>query len=133
MSLYIDASAMLKLYIEEPESAACEGIMVADPAWFTGRHTIVEIRRNLSRLLNGRAVATARGQFESDWRRTTIIELDATTCQLAAEIAEVTGVRSLDALHLGAARRMGGGLTFLTYDLRQAQVARSLGLAVLGT
>ncbi|MEX0650945.1 MAG: type II toxin-antitoxin system VapC family toxin [Actinomycetota bacterium] len=132
MSLYIDASAMLKLYLEEPESAVCEEIMVAVPAWLTGRHTVVEVRRNLSRLLDGQALAAARREFESDWRRTTIIELDATTCRHAAEIAEVTGVRSLDALHLGAARRIGSGLSFLTFDLRQAQAARSLGWTVLG-
>lgn len=132
MSLYVDASAMLKLYVEEPESADCEEIMVADPIWLSGRHTLVEVRRNLSRLTSGRALASVRHQFESDWRRTSVIELDSTTCRLAAEIAEVTGARSLDALHLGAARRIGGGLSFLTYDHRQAQAARSLGWTVLG-
>jgi hypothetical protein len=36
------------------------------------------------------------------------------------------------ALHLGAARRLGTGLTSLTFDVRQAQAARSLGLAIAG-
>jgi predicted nucleic acid-binding protein len=132
MSLYVDASAMLKLYLEEPQSAECEEIMGADPMWLSARHSLVEVRRNLSRALRGRALTQARASFDSDWRRTTVIELDATTCRHAAEIAEVTGVRSLDALHLGAARRVGSGLPFLTYDLRQAQAARSLGWTVLG-
>ena len=56
-----------------------------------------------------------------------IIDLDAATCELAATIAEQTGVRTLDALHLGAARRIGGALTFATFDVRQAQAARLLG------
>ena len=61
-----------------------------------------------------------------------VVELDAATCELAATIAEQTGVRTLDALHLGAASRLGTSLTFLTFDVRQAQAARGLGFAVVG-
>jgi uncharacterized protein len=133
VTLYVDASAMLKLYVEEPESAACEEIMVADPTWLTGRHTMVEVRRNLARLLEGRALVSARDQFGPDWERCNVVELDETTCRHATEISEVTGARTLDALHLCAARRAAGGrLPFLTYDLRQAQAARALGWTVLG-
>jgi predicted nucleic acid-binding protein len=61
-----------------------------------------------------------------------IIELDAATCELAATIAEQTGVRTLDAMHLGAARRLGTAMTFVTFDVRQAQAARTLGFSVAG-
>jgi hypothetical protein len=41
-------------------------------------------------------------------------------------------VRTLDALHLAAAQRVSTpGLGFRTFDLRQAQAARTLGLTVL--
>jgi uncharacterized protein len=54
-------------------------------------------------------------------------------CDTAAGIAELTGVRALDALHLAAAQRIGGAaVPFLTFDVRQAQAARSLGLTVVG-
>ena len=44
----------------------------------------------------------------------------------------MTGARTLDALHLAAARRLGGAaVPFVTFDVRQAQAARTLGLAVL--
>jgi predicted nucleic acid-binding protein len=133
LTLYLDSSALLKLYVEEPESESCERLMNADPIWLSARHTEVEVRRNLARLLQGRALTSARDQFTSDWRRTHVLELDATTCGLASDLAEVTGARTLDALHLAAAQRAGGGaLPLLTYDLRQAQVARSLGWTVLG-
>ena len=52
--------------------------------------------------------------------------------ELAATIAEQTGVRTLDALHLGAARRLGATIGFLTFDVRQAVAARVLGFSVLG-
>ena len=41
-------------------------------------------------------------------------------------------MRTLDALHLGAARRLGTALAFLTFDARQALAARSLGFHVIG-
>jgi len=41
-------------------------------------------------------------------------------------------VRTLDALHLGRAYRLGTALTFLTFDVRQAQAARQLGFQVAG-
>lgn len=60
-------------------------------------------------------------------------EPDSDTCEAAAAIAEVTGVRTLDALHLAAARRVGApAVPLLTFDLRGAQAARSLGFTVLG-
>jgi predicted nucleic acid-binding protein len=52
---------------------------------------------------------------------------------MAAAIAESTGARTLDALHLAAARRAGGPVVaFLTFDVRQAQAARALGFTVVG-
>jgi predicted nucleic acid-binding protein len=42
-------------------------------------------------------------------------------------------VRTLDALHLGAAERVGGAaLPFVTFDRRLAAAARRLGWTVLG-
>jgi predicted nucleic acid-binding protein len=130
----VDTSALLKRYVEEPDSEACDRHLLADPVWLTGRHTAIEVRRNLMRLLDGDALSVAREQFVVDWRRLQVIELDELTCEIAAGIAEATGARSLDALHLGALTRVGGkgALSLITYDLRQAQAARALGFTVIG-
>lgn len=133
MALYVDTSALLKRYVEEPDSEVCERYLLADPVWLTARHTSVEVRRNLARLLEGEPLMAAREQFATDWRRLHVIELDELTCEIAADVAEATGARSLDALHLGAMSRVGkGSLTLLTFDLRQAQAARALGVQVVG-
>ena len=133
MSLYIDTSALLKRYIAEDDSATYTGYLMADPTWLTARHTEVEVRRNLARILEGRDLSKAQQDFRADWQRTHIVELDATVCGMAADIAEITGARTLDALHLAAAQRVGGGaMPLLTADLRQAQVARDMGWTVLG-
>jgi predicted nucleic acid-binding protein len=133
LALYVDASALLKRYVEEPDSELCQRHLLSDPIWVTGRHTSVEVRRNLSRLLEGEALTIAREEFAADWRRLHVVEIDEVTCEIAAGVAEATGARSLDALHLGAMSRAGkGSLTLLTFDVRQAQAARALGFAAVG-
>jgi uncharacterized protein len=132
VSTYVDTSALLKRYVDEPDSDVADALLEADPALLTARHTIVEVRRNLGRLLEGRDLATARAAFARDLVSISIIELDAATCESAAGIAETMGVRSLDALHLAAAQRIAEpGVGFVTFDVRQAQAARSLGLTVV--
>jgi predicted nucleic acid-binding protein len=132
VSTYVDTSALLKRYVDEADSAAADTLLRADPALLTARHTIVEVRRNLARLLSGRNLVAARAAFADDLRSLSIIELDEAPCESAASIAETTGVRTLDALHLAAAQRVSApGVGFLTFDLRQAQAARALGLTVV--
>jgi uncharacterized protein len=133
LSLYVDSSALLKRYVDEPGSDAAEALLNSDPSLLTARHAIVEVRRNLARTLPERAAAEQRAALARDLERLSIVELDGPTCDAAAAIAELTGVRTLDALHLAAAQRVGGAVVpFLTFDLRQAQAARTLGLTVVG-
>lgn len=133
MSLYVDSSALLKRYVAEPDSEHARDLLASDPVLLTARHTIVEVRRNLARILRGTRADTMREAFKRDLAALEVIELDQATCESAAALAELTGVRSLDVLHLAAARRIGSGpISFLTFDLRQAQTARGLGFTVLG-
>lgn len=133
MSLYLDTSALLKRYVAEDDSDACERILTTDPTWVTARHTWVEILRNLAKILHGPERARLKKAFRTDWDRMHVVEIDARTCERAGELAETLQVRTLDALHLAAAERAGAGaISFLTYDLRQAQAARSLGWRVVG-
>ena len=132
MSTYVDASALLKRYVDEADSADADALLRADSVLLTARHTIVEVRRNLARLLAGRDLVAARAAFRNDLHSISIIELDEATCESAALIAETTGVRTLDALHLAAAQRVHApGVGFLTFDVRQAQAARAIGLTVV--
>ena len=132
MTLYVDSSALLKRYVDEPDSERAVELLASDPMLVTGRHTLVEVRRNLARLLSPPDATAARASFTADLASFAIVELDAATCELAATIAEQTGVRTLDALHLGAARRLGTTIGFVTFDVRQALAARSLGFNVVG-
>jgi predicted nucleic acid-binding protein len=118
--------------MDEADSADADALLRSNHALLTARHTIVEVRRNLACLLSGRDLAAARAAFANDLRSISIIELDEATCDSAALIAESTGVRTLDALHLAAAQRVSApGVGFLTFDLRQAQAARAIGITVV--
>lgn len=133
MSLYVDSSALLKRYIDEHDSDDAKALLASDPSLLTARHTIVEVRRNLARLLSEGDATAAKAAFSEDIGAFGIVELDAVTVEAAADIAELTGARTLDALHLAAARRVGAGsaVPIVTFDVRQAQAARTLGLTVL--
>jgi len=133
MVLYVDTSALLKRYVDERDSDVAVALMETDAVLVTSRLTEVEVRRNLARLLDTDSAQAAKRNFNADLDAFALVELDATTCSEAARIAEQTLCRSLDALHLSAALRAGSATTVLTFDVRQAQAARSLGLNVIGT
>ncbi len=132
MTLYVDTSALLKRYVEERDSDVAVELMATDPVLVTSRLTEVEMRRNLTRLMDGQDLTDTRRRLQADLDAFALVALDATTCSEAARIAESTLCRSLDALHLAAAQRAGGHTTMLTFDVRQAQAARSMGMDVIG-
>jgi hypothetical protein len=132
MTLYVDTSALLKRYISEPDSDLAEHLMMSDPVMVTSRLTEIELRRNLARLVNREDLIRIRRSVQTDLNSLALIDLDHVTCNQAALIAEQTLCRSLDALHIAAAQRVGPSTTFLTFDIRQGQAARSFGLTVIG-
>jgi predicted nucleic acid-binding protein len=96
--------------------------------------TLIEVRRNLASELRGAELREAKDQFAADLDSMALVVVDEATCRAAAQIGEQLGVRSLDAIHLASAQRLAiPALPFVTFDLRQAQAARSLGFTVLGS
>lgn len=133
MTTYVDSSALLKRYVDEHDSAIATRLLLADPVLVTSWITVTEVRRNLARLVEPTDLPAVRRQFEEDLDQIAMISCTETTARAAADIAEALGVRTLDALHLASAQRLLiPGMPFITFDLRQAQAGRALGLTVLG-
>lgn len=132
MTLYVDSSALLKRYVDEHDSDVAEELLRSDPVLVTSRLTEVEVRRNLSRLLDGDDLDRQRQALSIDLDAFALVGLDAVTMGAAARIAEQTLCRSLDSVHLAAAQRCGTATVLATFDVRQAAVARRLGMAVVG-
>lgn len=130
---YVDSSALAKRYVREPETGLAVTLLDADPDWVTSAITEVEVRRVLAVRLPPDQVARVRTAFLRDWERIAVVAADATTMGLAASLAEATGARSLDAVHLASARRVSSrSLRVVTFDVRMAATARTLGLNVVG-
>jgi|TARA_B100001971_G_scaffold190500_1_gene193288 predicted nucleic acid-binding protein len=131
VTLYVDSSALIKRYLKEDGAAEAVAHMASDPVLVTSALTAIEVRRNLTRILTD-DLEVMRARFVVDLDAFAVIPLDAQVCAEAARIAEKTLCRSLDSIHLAAARRAGSATTVLTFDQRQAEAARSIGLSVSG-
>jgi predicted nucleic acid-binding protein len=131
LTLFLDTSALLKRYVVEPESDAVSRIMERDARWVAANHTYTEVSIALTRRLGIGEAAPAIRLFEDDWIRTVVVDIDDPICRRAADLGIEHHLRTLDALHLAAAERAGGsGLTFLTFDTRLGDAARSMGFPV---
>ena len=123
MSLYLDASAITKLVVDERESAALERL-VAGKALATSRVAVVEVTKAVARADPG---ADPWGVLS----RLAYVELDADLARIAGATGGATP-RALDAVHIASALRLAPQVAaFVTYDDRQAAAARAAGFEVL--
>ncbi len=120
---YFDSSAILKLAKEEPESLALVDYLT-DSAVEVSTSVLaeVEVTRSLRRhQLDDEHAVTGFYLlgFDDDVRR-------------RAAGLDGPALRSLDAIHIATALTVGDrDLQFITYDDRQAEVARHAGLSVV--
>lgn len=127
---YLDASAILKLILEEPESA--------DLARFASPRTLVSTE--LAQTESARAVLRRREGSrapEADALRARaalvlagvrLVSVDRPTLALAGALTD-PHLGTLDAVHVATALRLRASLrAFVTYDRRQALAAAGFGL-----
>lgn len=122
---YLDSSAALKLIITETESAELANTLhVKTPDLVASYLLETEVRRAVQRA-TGLSQELATVVLDS-------VELFEAPSSLFREAGILPGenLRSLDALHLTTAIRLGVDAV-LTYDSRMTESARSLGLTVL--
>ena len=122
---YVDASALVKLTVDEDGSSAMERWYVETERVLTSVVGIVETRR-----------AVGRRPYDPVHLGLLLHSLEAValTPRVAERAAAVRppGLRTLDAIHLATALELGADLdAFVTYDDRLAAAARALGLPVV--
>jgi predicted nucleic acid-binding protein len=123
--LYLDSSALVKLVIAEDESAALRRYLRRHRA----RASCVLARVELLRAArpHGTAALTRARRL---LRRLDLVQLDDELLDDAAML-DAGILRSLDAIHLAAARVFGDELTaVVTYDGRMAEAAARAHLSV---
>ena len=122
---YADASALVKLVVEEPESRAMNRWFVESTRVMTSRVGLIETLRASARRDHDPA------QREQLVRDVEVIELSPTISLVAASLLPAI-LRTLDAIHVASALALGAELdAFVTYDDRMAEAARAIGLPVV--
>ena len=122
-SAYVDASALVKLVVDEPYATALRRFLERFDEHVTSRIGIVETRRALARVSID---ATATDQMLAPIAP---IDFDASIAATAAVLAP-GHLRTLDAIHLATALALYHVDAFVTYDERLASAARAIGLPV---
>lgn len=123
--VYLDASAAVKLVVSELESASVRRFLAGETTRISSRVLAVELVRAVARV-----APAALDQALALLGVMEFVELDQRVADRAAAL-EPVGLRSLDAIHLASALELGEELdAFVTFDARQADAARALGLTV---
>lgn len=122
---YLDASALVKLSLEEDHSAALRNATRSWSHLVSSRLAVVEVLR-AARRRDPASVPTARDVLS----HAALVALSDRILYAATRLQPLT-LRSLDAIHLATALRLGDALTaFVSYDERQLEAAAALGLPV---
>jgi len=125
-AVYLDSSAIVKLVVAEPESAALRAHLRSPASLVSSALARTEVQRSVA------AVGPAAQRRALDvLRRLELIRIGDQVLDGAGTL-EPPGVHSLDAIHLATAGLLGDGLAHLvTYDRRMADAATALGIEVV--
>jgi len=125
--VYLDASALVKLVVREPESVALMEFLQEHPDRVSSALALAEVPRALRRARFG---AAERRRAREVLARVALVDIDRRALAAAAAIEPPT-VRTLDAIHLATALALHEDLAALvTYDRRLAVAAERADLPV---
>jgi predicted nucleic acid-binding protein len=126
VATYLDSSAIVKLAIREPESAALRRYLRRKRPLVSSALARTEVLRAL---LPAGDEAVARGR--SVLQRLDLVRVNDRVLN-AAGVLHPPELRSLDAIHLATAQQLGHELTALvTYDDRMVTTAKQLGYRIV--
>lgn len=122
---YLDASALVKLVLSEPESGALIAFLSEAPAPITSELARVEVVRAARRASRQ---ADVHDRADRVMASVSLLRLHEAILDRARTVPP-PGLRTLDAVHLAAALSLGEDLAvFVAYDARLLQAARAAGL-----
>jgi predicted nucleic acid-binding protein len=137
--LYLDTSALIKLYVRERGSVAVRSFVADADVVATSVVAYAEARAALARLVRERPRRGARhrervAQLDEDWELYARVELTASVVLHAGDCAERFHLRGFDAIHLASALWLksvnGGPLLFSAFDRTLTDGARAAGLEI---
>ncbi|MBA2356155.1 MAG: type II toxin-antitoxin system VapC family toxin [Acidobacteria bacterium] len=136
MTLYLDTSSLLKLYVDEQGSLDVVDLVESADVVATLTLTYTEARSALARrrregLLPVRGLAAVRRVLDTEWAALLHLAVTPELCAQAADLAERYRLRAYDSLHLAAfadiARHAGAEhAAFSSADVALNRAAKAL-------
>ena len=137
MILYLDTSALVKLYVREKGSVRvrrqvgeAEAVATSIVAYAEARAAFARLRRE--RPGSGKRHRQRVSQFDRDWERYAVVEVTEAVIRSAGDLADRHGLRGFDAIHLASALWLKSAqsreLVFAAFDRMLTESAESAGL-----
>lgn len=135
MRLYVDTSALLRRYFDEEESEAAVAVLAQGHAMMVSALVFTELasvfrRGQRSRRISPAQLRQLQEAARKDLRHFRVLGAGEELFRQAALIADQTGLKTLDCIHLASARS-GGAEAILTYDREMAAAAARMGFKAL--
>lgn len=111
MILYLDATALIKLYVAEPGSGPLRQAVKNAAAVYSVDINYLEVRAALAEaarlgLLTDKAAQKAREDFETDWQAINVIVPDQALLRLAGDLVETHALGAKAGLNLAALQKI---------------------------
>ena len=140
MSVYIDTSDLVKLYVEETGSERIKDIIQNATVISTSIVAYAEARSAFARKQkeDGFSITMLQkivADFNRDWESYFVIEVTDGLIRLAGDIAEKHLLRGFDSIHLASAahlkNKIRSDVCFSSNDLKLNRAAKKEGIIVL--
>jgi predicted nucleic acid-binding protein len=129
-ALYVDASAAIKLFLDEPGSALAADEIEAASSLISSRLLLTEVGSTLwERIEDPERRAAVEADWEGLWGDYQCVELSDRVARHATGLAQAHHLGTLDAIHLASVLNIPTvPLKFATWDRPLWDAARAVGL-----
>ena len=140
MILYLDTSALVKLYLDEAGSEAVRRAVADYDTRATSAIAYVEAKSALSRKFRMKELREHdyqkhKDEFERNWGNFASTDVDRSIIRRGGELVESFVLKAYDAIHLASAesvrRASQLGVTFACFDSSLSRAAATLGFVLL--
>ena len=140
MNLFLDTSALIKLYVDELDSPLVRRAIETSPMCAVSRIAWAEAhaalaRRERDHSISSDLLAQACSALEQDWPAFSIVEVSQQVVEKAAEYAIVFGLLAYDSVQLASAavwtQQSEEPVVFACFDAQLNRAAKVLNLHTL--
>lgn len=136
MNVYLETSALVKLFLEEPEADLARDlwddadlVTVSRVAYPEARAVFAAARRGDR--ITSRELAMSRRRIDAVWRQVQVVDLDEPIARGGGALAETHALKGFDAVHLATALASEDeSLVVASWDTRLRAASLDSGLRV---